>query len=31
MFSGRHFDQTAILPCVSWCLAYNLSCVIWKR
>lgn len=25
MFSGRHFDQTAILLCVRWYLAYNLS------
>jgi putative transposase len=25
MFSGRHFDQTVILLCVRWYLAYNLS------
>lgn len=25
MFSGRHFDQSVILLCVRWYLAYNLS------
>lgn len=25
MFKGRHFDQSVILPCVRWYLAYNLS------
>ena len=25
MFKGRHFDQSAILLCVRWYLAYNLS------
>ncbi|MGY6707576.1 MAG: IS6 family transposase, partial [Rhizobiaceae bacterium] len=23
MFKGRHFDQSVILLCVSWYLAYN--------
>ncbi|MBB6413750.1 transposase-like protein [Mesorhizobium sangaii] len=25
MFKGRHFDQSVILLCVRWYLAYNLS------
>jgi transposase-like protein len=25
MFKGRHFDRSAILLCVRWYLAYNLS------
>ena len=25
MFSGRHFDQSVILLCIRWYLAYNLS------
>ena len=25
MFTGRHFDRSVILPCLRWCLAYNLS------
>jgi hypothetical protein len=25
MIKGRHFDQTVILLCVHWNLAYNLS------
>ncbi|MER8754034.1 IS6 family transposase, partial [Mesorhizobium sp. M1050] len=25
MFKGRHFDQSVILLCVRWHLAYNLS------
>ncbi|ESX98778.1 transposase IS1327 [Mesorhizobium sp. LNJC399B00] len=25
MFSGRHFDQSVILLCVRWYLAYTLS------
>ena len=29
MIKGRHFDQTAILLCVHWNLAYNLSLRIW--
>ncbi|MER9332304.1 IS6 family transposase, partial [Mesorhizobium sp. M0488] len=25
MLKGRHFDQSVILLCVRWYLAYNLS------
>ena len=25
MFKGRHFEQSVILLCVRWHLAYNLS------
>jgi putative transposase len=25
MFKGRHFDQSVILLCIRWYLAYNLS------
>ena len=25
MFKGRHFEQSVILLCVCWYLAYNLS------
>ena len=25
MFKGRHFEQSVILLCVRWYLAYNLS------
>ena len=25
MFKGRHFDQSVILLCVRWYLAYDLS------
>jgi putative transposase len=25
VFKGRHFDQSVILLCVGWYLAYNLS------
>ncbi len=25
MFKGLHFDESVILLCVSWYLAYNLS------
>ncbi|MBB6414104.1 hypothetical protein HNQ71_006813 [Mesorhizobium sangaii] len=31
MFKGRQFDQSVILLCVRWYLAYNLSLRDWKE